>query len=125
MENKKKYKKYTLKEKLHKLNLIYINDISQHEVERLYRISRKTQRDWEDQEEEDIREFLNKNKKYRLKGGGKKPETEEIELDLCQFIDISRELGISISANEIIVKVIELMHSLNNKNYSTLCKWCY
>ena len=118
MENKNKYKKSTLKEKLHILNLIHITDISKHEIERLYGISGKIQWHWEDQEE-DIWESLNKNKRYWLNRGGKKPETEEIELDLCQFINISRGLGINISTNEIFVKAIELIPSLNNKNYST------
>ena len=55
----------------------------------------------------------------------KKPETAEIELELCQYVDTVRELGISITTNEIIIKAIELMPTLNNKSYSTLCKWCY
>ena len=62
---------------------------------------------------------------YRLNGRGKKPETESIELDLCQFIYISRGLGISNSTNEIIVKAIELMPALNSKSYFASSKWCY
>ena len=62
------------------------------------------QRDWEEQEE-DLSEILHK-KRYRLNGGGKKPETAEIKLEICQYVDTARGLGISITTNEIIVKTI-------------------
>ena len=71
----------------------------------MYEISRKTQRNWAEQEE-DLMEALHKNKRYRLNGGRKKQETADIEFDLCQYVDTARGLGISITTNETIVKAI-------------------
>ena len=124
MDNKTNYKKYTIKQKLHILNLLHNYSISKCKIERLYGISRKTQRDWAEQEE-DLMDALHKNKKYRINGGGKKPEIADLEFELCQYVDTARGLGISIITNEIIVKAMQLMPTLNNKSYSTLYKWCY
>ena len=105
---KSSIKKYTLKEKLHILNLVQKYEVSKHEIENLYGFSRKSVLEWEEQEEE-LRDSINKAKRFRLKGGGKKPENLTIEPQLCTFIDISHRLGIGITTNEIIIKSIELM----------------
>ena len=70
------YNSYTIWEKLFHLSLIH-KGLSQHEIERNYNVPTRTQRSWLEKEEE-LRSVIGKTKKYRLPGGGKRPETEEI-----------------------------------------------
>ena len=65
------YNSYTISEKLFYLSLIH-KGLSQHEIERKYNVPTRTQR-WKRRR---IKKCNRENEKYRLPGGGKRPETD-------------------------------------------------
>ena len=76
-----------------------------------------------------LKDFINteKNKrlKYRLVGGGRNPQTLNIENNLLIWISEMRRLDICINTNQIIYKALELDSTLKNKSYNALLCWCY
>lgn len=74
-----------------------------------------------------MKDFINteKNKrlKYRLVGGGRNPQTLNIENNLLIWISEMRRLYICINTNLIIYKALD--SSLKNKSYNALLCWCY
>lgn len=76
-------------------------------------------------QEEELKEAINKDKRFRLKGRGKKLAELSIKPQLFSFKEKSLGLGIGITTNEIIIKDIELEPKLKNKFYKTLSKWLY
>ena len=67
----------------------------------------------------------NKRLKYRLVGGGRNPQTLNIENNLLIWISEMRRLDICINTNQIIYKDLELDSKLKNKSYNALLCWCY
>ena len=116
------YNKYTFSEKLFYFSL-WDNGLSKHEIENKYNVPTSTLRSCVDIEEE-LKNVIGKEIKYRLPGGENRPETELIEPELTHWILYLRDLGIAFTTHEIIFKAIELMPSLKSKSYKTLCKWC-
>ena len=121
--NLNKYKKYSIDIKIKIINLIRGGN-SLHSVEEKYGIDRHCIRDWLNNEEKLIM-VNNKTQKYRLPGGGRHPEYQCIDEELCSYIDYLRAMGIAVSTNQIIVKAIELLPILKEKSYHSLCNYCY
>ena len=118
-----KYKKYSIDIKIKIINLIKGGN-SLHSIEEKYGIDRHCIRDWLNNEEKLII-INNKTEKYRLPGGGRLPEYQCIDEELCSYIDYLRAMGIAVSTNQIIVKAIELLPKLKEKSYHSLCNYCY
>jgi len=70
-KSKNIYNKYTISEKLFYLSL-WNKGISKHEIEKKYNVSISTLKCWVDIEEE-LKNVVEKEIKYRLPGGGNKP----------------------------------------------------
>ena len=78
--------------------------------------------DWINQEKF-LLEKTNKKESYRLEGGGRIPNTLEIEDQLLNWICEQLRLNIALSSKEIINKAQELKPELLNKNYNTIHCW--
>ena len=67
-----------------------------------------------------IDETISTTKKYRLEGGGRSPNTMDLEEDLIKWVSEQRRLELGITTSEIIYKLIELDPSQSNKSFHAL-----
>ena len=121
-------KQYTLEEKKNYINA-YKKLKSQNPKRGIYSIaselnlSYSSLREWIKQESL-ITEVKCRQNKFRLKGAGRLPDTEDIEEDLVKWIQEQRRLEIGITTNEIINKSCELLPIQKEKSYHALQIWC-
>ena len=59
----------------------------------------------------------------RLKGGGRKSDSEEYDEIILNFIKEARANDIAITSSEVIFKAIEVIPDFNNKTYDSLHHW--
>ena len=55
----------------------------------------------------------------------KKPETEDINDEVVEWILISRKIGIAVTPREVIVKAWSLNEELKKRSMNAHQKWCY
>jgi transposase-like protein len=61
--------------------------------------------------------------KYRLEGAGRTPESVTVDDVLVKWVSLMRRLGIALSTNEIIIKLMELDKKQINKGFRVLQIW--
>ena len=61
--------------------------------------------------------------KYRLEGAGRNPESITVDDVLIKWVSLMRRLGIALSTNEIIIKLMELDKKQINKGFRVLQIW--
>ena len=97
------------------------NKISKHFIENEYGIARKTLREWESNKDK-IKIETNK-KKFRLQGGGRKPNTVDIKQEILVWINTCRRHGIAISYKQVIAYAIKLFGLDFKSTYNSYICW--
>ena len=55
----------------------------------------------------------------------KKPEIDDIDYEIVEWILMNRKLGITVTSWEVTVKAFTSKEELKKKSLSALQKWCY
>ena len=118
----KKWKKYSIEEKLNYVDLA--TKIGLHKTSIISGIDRKSLREWCNNKLK-LEKIRNKQNKYRLPGGGAKSKTSELEHHLIYFILCCRKVGIRISSNLVINELLRIAPCNNQKSLGALRNWCY
>ena len=121
-ELKIKHNSYSIELKLKIIK--YAKEKGIHDAKRHYEILRKCIREWIKQKKE-LEDKVNKRFKYRLDGGGKKPEIIDVEPQIVQYIISMNKEGINIYISNIIAELIRLKPEYSLKNYNNLEHWCH
>ena len=111
----------TIEEKIKIVRFAEQNSI--HKAAEKYNVDRKNIRSWKSQLPDLITQ-TNKSTKM-IMHSGKKPETEEIDDEIIEWILMNRKLGIAVTSWEVIVKACSMKEELKKSSLSALQKWCY
>ena len=117
-----KLKKYSIEFKLKIISLI--PKIGTYTLSKLYGIDRKSLRDWVKRKDA-FNKIKNKQKSFRLPGGGTKPKRPELEIKISEFLIRCIEIGIPTSTGMIIDEVCRFDPQMKEKSRKSLRKWCY
>ncbi len=115
-------KKYTIEDKLICLELA--EQIGFKQVSEITGINIKNIREWSKKKEQ-LRKINNKKNTFRLPGGGAKPKTLNLEIELVKFIEQCKIIGIIIDSALIINELCRIQPEMLKKNRRALRKWCY
>ena len=117
-----KLRKYSVDFKLKCLDLA--SSIGYTQASKITGIDRKSLREWVINKEQ-FEKIQQKEKTFRLPGGGAKPKNPEKEEKVFAFIIRCKEIGISINTGLIIEELCRIDPEMKKKSRRTLRKWCY
>ena len=106
-------RKFTIDDKLKCIEKV--SQMGYQKVSELTGIDRKSLREWN----------RNKEKTFRLSGGGAKPKTLKIENLLIEFIKKCRKIGLNMNSKVIIDELCRIDPNMVNKSRKALRNWCY
>ncbi len=122
MIKKKKFRKFSIDVKLKYVKLA--NRMGFNFISDLAGINRKMLKEWE-KKSELFKNIPNKQKVYRLPGGGAKSQTLNNEDKLIKVINELKKNDIKITCKVVINEIIKIQPEMGLKNKKTLRKWCY
>ena len=115
-------RKYSIEDKLKCLELV--EEIGYQKVSEMTGIDRKSLKEWEKKKKQ-LQSMDNKEKSFRLPGGGAKPKTAEKEQQIVKFIEDCLQIGIKVDTALIINELCRIYPEMLEKSRRTLRKWCY
>jgi hypothetical protein len=118
----KEVRKYTIEEKLRCVEFAEKNGIKN--VSELTGINGKLLREWLKKRNQ-LKNIENKEKKFRLPGGGGKPKTLIHENYLVNFINDCMKKKINVDASFIINEICRIDPEMKKKSQKALRSWCH
>ena len=115
-------RKFTIDDKLKCIEMV--SQMGYQKVSELTGIDRKSLREW-NRNKEKLKKITNKEKTFRLPGGGAKPITLKIENLLIEFIKKCRKIGLNINSKVVIDELCRIAPNMLNKSRKALRNWCY
>ena len=118
----KNLKQYTVKQKLRFIEIA--NKIGVSKISSLIGIHQKCIKLWKKNQEK-LEKIKDKDKSFRLKGGGAKPKTLEIEDQIVEFIKKCRSINYNVTTGLIIDELCRIKPEMLYKSRKALRNWCY
>ncbi len=115
-------RKFTIDDKLKCIEMV--SQMGYQQVSELTGIDRKSLREW-NRNKEKLKKITNKEKTFRLPGGGAKPKTLKIENLLIEFIKKCRKIGLNVNSKVVIDELCRIDPNMLNKSRKALRNWCY
>jgi len=122
MIKKRKFRKFSIDIKLQYVRLA--NRMGFNYISDIFGINRRMLKDWE-KKIDIFKKISNKQKVYRLPGGGAKSQTINNETQLIKFINKLKRNNIKITCKVVINEIIKIQPEMGLKTKKTLRKWCY